>query len=99
MQFKITGKHIDITDSIRDYAEKKVAKLPRFYDSINEAEVIIEVQGGSMSVEILARDKRLNVFVVEVEGNDAYVCIDRAVAKVERQLSRKKTQERDDKHS
>ena len=41
MLFTISGKHIEITEAIKIYAEKKTSKLPRYYNSINQIEVII----------------------------------------------------------
>jgi len=97
--FTITGKHISITDAIRSHAEEKVSKLPRYYSGINQVEVIIDGgQGAKMSVEIIARGEHSNVFVATETGEDAYQCIDLAVHKLERQLHKKKTKERDNKH-
>jgi putative sigma-54 modulation protein len=98
--FTITGKHIDITEAIRKHAEEKTAKLPKYYNSINQVEVIIDgSQGGNTSVEIIARGEHSKVFIVTETGDDAYRCIDLAVHKLERQLRRKKGKERDNKHT
>ncbi len=100
MLFTITGKHIDITEAIRKHAEEKTAKLPKYYNSINQVEVIIDgSQGGKTSVEIIARGEHSKVFIVTETGDDAYRCIDLAVHKLERQLRRTQGRERDDKHT
>ncbi len=100
MLFTITGRHIEITEAIRRHAEEKTSKLPKYYNSINQVEVIIDGnQGGSnTSVEIIARAEHSKVFVGTEAGEDAYRCIDMAVHKLERQLRRAKGRERDDKH-
>jgi putative sigma-54 modulation protein len=99
--FTITGKHITITEAIRKHAEQKTSKLPRFYSSINQVEVVIDGSqtANGVSVEIIARGEHSNVFVVNEQGEDAYRCIDLAVHKLERQLRRKKTKERNKKHT
>ena len=98
--FTITGKHLDITDALRSHAEEKTAKLPRYYNSINQVEVIIDkCDGGNISVEVIARGEHSNLFVATESGNDAYQCIDLAVHKIERQLTKKKTKERNKKHT
>jgi len=98
--FTISGKHIEITQAIREHAEEKTSKLPKYYNSINQVEVIIDgSQGGSTSVEIIARAEHSKVFVGTETGEDAYRCIDMAVHKIERQLRRAKSKERDDKHT
>jgi len=97
--FTISGKHIEITEAIRRHAEEKTSKLPRYYNSINQVEVIIDgSHGGNTSVEIIARGEHSKVFIVTETGEDAYRCIDVAVRKLERQLRRKKGRERDNKH-
>jgi putative sigma-54 modulation protein len=98
--FTISGKHIEITQAIREHAEEKTSKLPKYYNSINQVEVIIDGgQGGSTSVEIIARAEHSKVFVGTETGEDAYRCIDMAVHKIESQLRRAKSKERDDKHT
>ncbi len=100
MLFTISGKHIDITEAIRSHAEEKTAKLPKYYSSINQVEVIIDgSRSGNTSVEIIARGEHSKVFVVTETGEDAYRCIDLAVHKLERQIRRRKGRERDNKHA
>ncbi len=100
MLFTISGKHIDITEALRKYAEEKTSKLPKYYNSVNRVEVIISgTKGGNTSVEIIARAEHSKIFIVNETGEDAYRCIDVAVHKLERQLRRKKGKERDNKHT
>ena len=99
MLFTITGKHIDITDAIRNHAEERTLKLPRYYSSVNQVEVIVDGnEHGQIAVEVIARGEHSNLFVASEAGSDAYACIDMAVHKLERQLSKKKGKERDNKH-
>ena len=100
MLFTITGKHIEITEALKAHAEEKTLKMPRYYDNINQVEVIIDGnEGGSTAVEVIARAEHNKVFVVTETGDDAYQCLDIAVHKLERQLTRAKEKERDHKHS
>lgn len=104
MLFTISGKHIEITEAMKAHAEQKASKLPKYYNSINQVEVIIDGRAGSntgnsISVEIIARGEHSKIFVVTETGEDAYKCIDVAVHKLERQIRRKKTKERDHKHT
>lgn len=99
MLFTISGKHIEITDALRAHAEEKTSKLPKFYNSLGQIEVIIDGNdGGSYSVELIARAEHSNVFVVTERGPDVYACIDMAVHKLERQLRKKKEKQRNNKH-
>ena len=100
MLITISGKHIEITESIKKHAEDKASKLPKYYNSINQVEVVIDGSQGSsgMSVEVIARAEHSKVFVGTETGEDAYRCIDMAIHKLERQLRRAKSKERDNKH-
>jgi putative sigma-54 modulation protein len=97
--FTIIGKHVDIPQAVKDYAEEKTSKLPRLYNLINQAEVIINGREGSnIAVEVIARGEHKKVFVVKEKGSDVYACIDLAVHRLEQQLRKTKTKERDKKH-
>jgi len=102
--FDIVGKHIEISEALKIYAKEKTSKLPRFYNSVNHIEVVIDGSVDSpennVSVEIIVRGQHKNmVFVVTEAGKDAYKCIDFAVRKLERQLRRHKNKERNNKHT
>lgn len=89
-----------ITEAIRSYAEDKTSKLPRFYDDIRQVEVTVDKgeTGTAVNVEVIARGEHGNVFVAVGTGDDAHQGIDAAVHKLEGQLRKKKTRERDNKH-
>lgn len=98
MLFTITGKHVEITEDIRSYAEEKTARLPKYYSNIDHVEVIINGEPkGKTSVEVIARGEHSKLFVITETGEDVYRCIDAAVHKLEEQLRRKKGRERDNK--
>jgi ribosomal subunit interface protein len=99
LEFKIIGKHVDIPVALKKYAEEKASKLPRFYNVINQVEVIIEGKEGSdFVVEVIARAEHKKVFVVKEKAGDIYACIDLATHRLEQQLKKAKTKERDKKH-
>ncbi len=101
MDFKITGKHITITEAMRAYAEEKTSRLPRFYNTVSLVEVVVDGDqtAGKINVEIIARGEHSNVFVATEAAEDVYKGIDAAVHKLEEQLRRKKTKERNNKHT
>jgi putative sigma-54 modulation protein len=102
MQFSITGKHVEITDAMRQHAQDKVEKLPRYLDTVSKVDVVVEgaEKGTSMqSVEVIASGKHGKVFVAKEQGADVYTCIDLAVHKLERQISKAKEMERGHKHN
>jgi putative sigma-54 modulation protein len=43
MEIRIQSIHFDATNQLRDFIQKKVSKLERFYDEIIKVEVILKV--------------------------------------------------------
>ena len=99
VRFIISGKHIELTEALKSYAEEKTAKLPKHFDNITEIEVIIDgSDANNPVVEMIARAAKISPFIVTETSDDAYKCIDLAAHKLERQIRKKKEQQRDPKH-
>lgn len=99
MNFTITGRHIKVTEALKKHAREKTSKLPRYYNSINQVQVIVDGnEHHNINVEIIARAEHNKVFVANQTSDDAYKGIDLTVHKLERQLRRKKEKERNSKH-
>jgi putative sigma-54 modulation protein len=86
MRIEVIGKGMDVTDAIREYAEQKVDKLPRYYDGVQEIEVVLETNKAVFLVEIKVESEKHDTFVAKMEGEDVYGCIDTATDKMQRQL-------------
>ena len=100
MLFTITGKHIEITDAIRSHAQEKVEKLPRYFNSVTQIEVLVEGnEGGKQCVEVIVHAEHNELLVAKETGDDLYACIDLAIHKLERQLRKAKEKQRNHKHT
>ena len=44
MQINLTCRHVDLTESLKDYVDTKFAKLERHFDHINNVHVILDVE-------------------------------------------------------
>ncbi|MCX5726279.1 MAG: ribosome-associated translation inhibitor RaiA [Candidatus Saganbacteria bacterium] len=44
MQVKIQGHGLEVTPNLKDYVDKKIAKIERFFKNIQKAEVILDVR-------------------------------------------------------
>ncbi len=88
MQITVTGRHLEITDAIRQYAEGKVNKLPRYFNRVLAIDVVAaKAEAHAVDVEIKVSVAGHDPFVSKVHGPDLYACIDEAVDKLERQLT------------
>ena len=99
MEITITGRHMDITPAIREYASEKVSKLPRYYDRVQSIEVIAQKTDRHQEIEIIVHVDRSDPFVCKTTGSDLYACIDEAVEKLERRLTDHKDRLRNRKHN
>jgi ribosomal subunit interface protein len=90
---------MDVSASLKAYAEQKSAKLTRYYDRIQEIEVVFDNATESMRVEMIVNAEHRNMFIAHDSQESAYACIDGCIDKLERQLSEHKKKYRNRKHS
>lgn len=88
----VTCRHEDITDSLRDYAEKKVHGVPVDYPKIIEAKVVLDVEGSHRhKAEIILFCANNIVIDASSESDDMYKSIDFTVDKIARRMRKQKT--------
>ena len=99
MQVVITARHLTLDAETKAYAEEKAGKLVKFYDLIQEIEVIVEeAERGAVHVEMLVSAEHRNMFVANARCPTARACVDDCYDKLERQLTEHKTRHRNRKH-
>jgi len=52
MKIIFKGKHIEVTDAIRNYTEKKLSKIERYFDHILEVIVTLSVEKNRQIIEV-----------------------------------------------
>lgn len=93
MNYNIRGENIEVTPAIREYVEKKVAKLERYFTESPNANVNVNLkvyQDKKSKVEITIPMKDL-VLRAEELHEDMYAAIDLITDKLERQIRKHKT--------
>lgn len=90
MQITVRGKQIDVTNSLRDYVEKRVGKLEKFFDIPLTAQVTLSIQKDRQTVEVTMPVGTV-VLRGEVSSQDMYSSIDMVVEKLEKQIEKYKT--------
>ncbi|MFQ3573890.1 MAG: ribosome-associated translation inhibitor RaiA [Thermodesulfovibrionales bacterium] len=85
MNIIVNGRHLEITDAIRNYATEKVRKFEKFLSNINEAIVTLAVQKHMHKAEVLLK---VNGVMIQAEGTtgELYSAIDEVVDKLEKQV-------------
>lgn len=92
MKSSIRGVNIEITPAIREYIEKKLSKLDRYFDNTDllEAKVNVKVNSGTQKVEVTIPMKQM-VLRAEERNTDVYAAMDLVIDKLERQVRKHKT--------
>lgn len=86
MPIEITGRHIDVTDSMRDYAEKRFSKLVQEFPRVDKIHVILDIQKFTHTAEVVVHARR-HIMLEAKEGSDnMYASIDLVLEKIEKQL-------------
>lgn len=93
----VSSRHMDVTAPLKAYAEQKASKLKKYFDRIQEIEVVFDSSKGGISVEMIVNAEHTRQFVATHDG-DAYASIDGCVDKLERQLHEHKDKHRNRKH-
>lgn len=93
MNYNIRGENIEVTPAIRDYVEKKVSKLDRYFNETPNANVHVNLkvyQDKTAKVEITIPLPNLALRAEET-NLDMYAAVDLIVDKLERQIRKHKT--------
>jgi putative sigma-54 modulation protein len=91
---QITGRHVEITDSMKDYAMDKISKIERFMNRIIDINIIMDIQKLEHRVEIILKAGNTKI-TSRASSTDMYVSIDQAVDKLETQILRYKSRLQD----
>ena len=89
MQINITGHHLELTDSLRDYVNAKMERLERHFEKVIDIDVILSVEKLRQKAEATVHINGNNLFA-NCEDQDMYAAIDSLVDKLDRQLIKRK---------
>ena len=90
MNIIIRGKHIELTDALKEYVMKRVGKLAKYSDEFMDVQVTLLVERDRHRVEVTAPLQGM-ILRGEEETEDMYSSIDMVVEKLERQIDKYRT--------
>lgn len=88
MLIHVKGKHVEVTDALKSYIDKKLARLEKYFHEIREANVILSVQRGMHIVEVQLEGDGVLLRGEERRGSDMYASIDEVVEKLETRVKK-----------
>ncbi len=89
MQLNLTGHHVEITDSMRNYVQEKFSRLTRHFDHVTNVHVILSVEKLQQKAEATMHVSGADLFA-EAVNEDMYAAIDALVDKLDRQVIKHK---------
>ncbi|MBS4026669.1 MAG: ribosome-associated translation inhibitor RaiA [Clostridia bacterium] len=90
MNIIIRGKNIEITNALREYVEKRIGKLDKYFEGLDEAQVTLTVERDRHRIEATIPVNGM-ILRGEEETLDMYSSIDMVIDKLEKQIAKHKT--------
>ena len=88
--FTIRGKNVEITPALRDYVEKRIGKVTRYFKEVGEISALLSVSKDRQKVEVTVPVQGVLLRGQEVTDN-MYTSIDLVIEKLDRQIRKHKT--------
>ncbi|WNQ11608.1 ribosome-associated translation inhibitor RaiA [Paenibacillus aurantius] len=92
MNYTIRGANIEVTEALREYVQKRIGRLERYFEAppIADVNVTLSVTKAGHSVEVTIPLPGV-MLRAEVKDGDMYASIDLVTEKLERQIRKLKT--------
>jgi len=87
MQVSITGRHVELTDPLKQYVEEKLQHLKHSFDYVMDVHVVLSVEKFRQRAEVSLQANGINVHAKH-ETEDMYASIDGVMDKLNRQMKR-----------
>lgn len=87
MQVSIVGRHVEITDAIQDYVQKRLQKLKKYFPMVMDAHIILYTQKFLQGADITIQASGLTLHGEE-KSKDLYASIDMVINKLDVQLKK-----------
>lgn len=102
MNLTISGHHLDITPSLREYVLTKLDRVTRHFDQVVDVTVLLSVEKlrekeRRQKAEVTLHVKGKDIFI-EHSSEDMYAAIDQLMDKLDRQVCRHKGKLQDHHH-
>ncbi len=89
MNLHLSGHHLELTASLRDYITAKLDRVTRHFDHVIDVNMILSVEKLKQKVEANVHLSGKDIFV-ESHDTDMYAAIDNLIDKLDRQIIKHK---------
>jgi putative sigma-54 modulation protein len=88
---QVTGRHVSVTEAMKEYCRRRLACLHLDYPKIIEVQIIMDVQKYRHTAEVVLHCSNHITLEASAESDDMYVSVDEVVDKIARQMRKYKT--------
>jgi len=88
VQISVTGRHMEITDAVKEHAIDRVSNAVGDFPRVEDVHVILDIEKYMRKAEIIVQAANHIHVEGNMESDNMYASIDGAADKVERQLRR-----------
>lgn len=89
MQINVSGRQIEITESLRSYAAEKIGRVQKHFDHLTTMNVVLQVEKDRHMAEVTLHAKGATL-AASAQAADMYSAIDDLADKLDRQVLKHK---------
>ena len=89
MRVDVTVRHFELSDDIKDYANREVDSLTQYFDRLIDAQVVFDQEHTDYIVQVVVRAPGKTITVTDTQ-DDVIKALDGAVDKMRRRLKKYK---------
>ena len=89
MQLNITARHFDLSDDLKNFADKEIAKLEKYFNKIMDSNLVLTLDKSRVSAEL---SLKVHNATLNTNANDfdMYNAVEKTVNKMENRLKKYK---------
>lgn len=94
MKVRITARHFDLTDDLKEFAEERMQSLTRYFSKIIDVHLKLDVEKYRHTADLNATVYG-SVLSCSADSDDMYASIDEVIKKMEAQIKKYKSRLKD----
>ena len=87
---KVTGRHLEVTEPMKDYAVEKILKMERVVTNIIEVAVTMDIQKLQHRIDVVFRFDHFKI-KAQASSDNMYTSVDKVIDKLQSQLHKYKS--------
>jgi putative sigma-54 modulation protein len=95
MQVNITGRHVKLTDNVKEHVEEKLERCLGMFPRIESIHVVLDTENRDQVSEVVIQASNHIRITAKEHSENLYDAIDRSIEHAERQMRKHRDKDRD----